>query len=273
MAENENDNDEYKFEESDLLERNPLDESDSDYYSETEKEEQTTPIRSTEGTDIRRKALLVIGVIIFIMVMYKFIGYLFFSENKEAQLTEPTPALVKQVAVVEPIQPDVSTQSIQKIQQVQSSLSETEKELENKVSSIEASQQSLRAELSTLNDQIGSINNNINSLSTQVANLNQIVSNLSNQLAAQADAMQKVVVRPQPKRVIRLPRHATEQIIYNVQAIIPGRAWLIGSNGSTITVREGTRIAGYGVVKLIDSMQGRVLTSSGRIIKFSQEDS
>ncbi|HAF87135.1 MAG TPA: type IV secretion protein IcmG, partial [Legionellales bacterium] len=60
---------------------------------------------------------------------------------------------------------------------------------------------------------------------------------------------------------------------YYIKAVIPGRAWLIAANGSTLTVSEGTNIKGYGMVKLIDSTQGRILTSSGRVIRFSQQDS
>ncbi|MBA3536672.1 MAG: type IV secretion protein IcmG, partial [Tatlockia sp.] len=78
--------------------------------------------------------------------------------------------------------------------------------------------------------------------------------------------------KPKPVRR-RLIVKSAPRLMYFIQAIIPGRAWLIATNGSTITVREGTRIAGWGVVKLIDPIQGRVLTSSGRIIRFSQRDS
>jgi intracellular multiplication protein IcmG len=60
---------------------------------------------------------------------------------------------------------------------------------------------------------------------------------------------------------------------YNIQAVIPGRAWLIATNGATLTVSQGTAIPGYGIVKLIDPVQGKVTTSSGQIIRFSQEDS
>jgi len=66
---------------------------------------------------------------------------------------------------------------------------------------------------------------------------------------------------------------ATPPAQYFLQAIIPGRAWLISTNGDTVTVREGTRISSYGVVRFIDAKRGRVLTSSGQVIRFSQEDS
>ena len=62
-------------------------------------------------------------------------------------------------------------------------------------------------------------------------------------------------------------------VYYYIQAVIPGRAWLVSSQGLTITVREGTSVPGYGIVKLIDPNQGRILTSSGRTITFSQQDS
>ena len=63
------------------------------------------------------------------------------------------------------------------------------------------------------------------------------------------------------------------QIQCALQAIIAGRAWLVCSNGETLTVRQGTQVYNYGEVRYIDAISGQVLTSSGQTITFSQEDS
>ena len=82
------------------------------------------------------------------------------------------------------------------------------------------------------------------------------------------------MTRTQPKRVVHhINKPSAPPIHYYIQAVIPGRAWIIATNGSTLTVREGTNIAGYGIVRLIDPLDGRIVTSSGQIIRFSQEDS
>ncbi|MBL7479613.1 type IVB secretion system protein IcmG/DotF [Legionella bononiensis] len=269
MAEHDQDNDEYRFAELDSLDDEPMGDSDV---------RKSNNLSSGQGQfsdkkNIKRNALIAVGLVILVMVLYKFIGYLFFSDASEPVANKAVVPPVTQVTATQPVPTTITPVPVQQIQQVQQIDSQAEKELANKVSAIEASQQSLRAEVSALSDQIGSINNNINNLNTQIANLNQVMGTLSNQLAKQSEVIGVLIARSQPKKVKPVARYVPQRIIYNIQAVIPGRAWLIGSNGSTITVREGTKIAGYGMVKLIDSIQGRVLTSSGQVIKFSQDDS
>jgi intracellular multiplication protein IcmG len=109
----------------------------------------------------------------------------------------------------------------------------------------------------------------------KMAELNQVITQLNAKLETQSQVIERLTVRtaPKPPKPRVLNGFLNQRLKYYVQAVIPGRAWLIATNGATLTVREGTLISGYGVVKLIDPTQGRVLTSSGRIIRFSQSDS
>ncbi|KTD05650.1 type IVB secretion system protein IcmG/DotF [Fluoribacter gormanii] len=272
MADNDQ-NDEYKFEELDSLENESLDTSEFDTKS-------SAPARSV-GMDpqknVKRNALIAVGVIVFAMLMYKFIGGMFSKSTppKEsitpapvAELTPTPPQPVTQIPP-EPVQPKPVVQQQPPVVQVNNAA------LEQKVASIEASQQSVQSEVSSMNQQVGNVNNNVNALNAQITKLNQMISDLNNQVVKQSEVINVLIERTKPKPVKKIirPRPLAPQIIYYINAVIPGRAWLIGTNGSTLTVREGTKIAGYGTVKLIDSMQGRVLTSSGRVIRFSQEDS
>lgn len=274
MADNDQDNDEYKFAELDSLDNEPMGDSDSNVKGTTSSEQKNYPGQK----DIKRNALIAVGLIILAMVMYKLIGYMYFSGTSEPVAPKTSVPPITQVTPTQPTpsQPATTTVTpvpVQQIQQVQPVSSQVEQELATKVSSIELSQQSLRSEISAVSQQIGVINNNINNLNAQIANLNQVIGTLSNQLAKQSEVISVLMVRtqrPKPKPVVRF---VPQRITYYIQAVIPGRAWLIGSNGSTITVRDGTKIAGYGVVRLIDSIQGRVLTSSGQVIRFSQDDS
>lgn len=59
---------------------------------------------------------------------------------------------------------------------------------------------------------------------------------------------------------------------YTVQAVIPGRAWLRSDKGDTITVIQGDKVTGYGVVKNIDPQQGSVKTSSGKVFEFGMNN-
>ncbi|HHF7373519.1 type IVB secretion system protein IcmG/DotF [Legionella bozemanae] len=280
MADNDQ-NDEYKFAELDSLENEPLESSEFDSTS--------SPSAGSGGREppknIKRNALIAVGIIIFAMLMYKFIGGMFSKSTPTPKETE-TPAPIAEItpqpkeAEIPPApiqqQPEVQ-QPVQQpvVQQTPPPMVQESAALQQKVASIESSQQTVQSEVSSMNQQVSNINNNVNALNAQITKLNQVISDLNNQVVKQSEVINVLIERTKPKpvkRVIHI-KPASSQIIYYINAVIPGRAWLIGTNGSTLTVREGSKIAGYGVVKLIDSMQGRVLTSSGRVIRFSQEDS
>lgn len=267
MAEHDQNNDEYKFAELDSYDMDQAGESDLDSQASYQSGKEGL----TRKKDIKRNALIAIGVVIFIMVMYKIIGWMFFSDKSKQVTSQPAIPPVTQVATPQPVQ-TIPTTPIQQVQPA--TVVEDDSDLKKKVSAIEMSQQSLRSEVNALSEQINAVNNNIKNLNAQIVNLNQIIGNMSNQIARQSEVINVLMVRTTPKKVVKISRPAVAaRVIYYIQAVIPGRAWLIGSNGSTLTVREGSKIPGYGIVKLIDSLQGRILTSSGQVIKFSQEDS
>ena len=280
MADNDQ-NDEYKFAELDSLENEPLETSEFDTKGSTP----ARPGGVEPGKNIKRNALITVGIIVFIMLMYKFIGGMFSKttpttpqENLNpapvAEITpspqpQPQPQVTQTEIPPEPVQPKPVVQPQPQVTQ------ENNSELQQKVASIEASQQTVQSEVSSMSQQVGNVNNNVNALNAQITKLNQMITDLNNQVVKQSEVINVLMERTKPKPVkpVARVRTLTPQIIYYINAVIPGRAWLIGTNGSTLTVREGTKIAGYGTVRLIDSMQGRVLTSSGRVIRFSQEDS
>lgn len=267
MADNDQNNDEYKFAELDSLDNDPMDDSDSGLNKSYTTRVEANP----EKKDIKRNALIAVAVVVALMLAYKFIGPMFFSDKSESVTKTAIPPLT-QVTPTQPVQ--TTTVTPVPVQQVQPVVTQSDPDLKQKVAAMEIAQQSIRSELSNVSDQVNTINNNINNLNNQIANLNQVIGTLSTQLAKQSEQVGVLMARTQPKQIRPVVRRATQpRLTYNIQAVIPGRAWLIASNGSTITVREGTKIAGYGVVKLIDSMQGRILTSSGQVIRFSQEDS
>ena len=70
---------------------------------------------------------------------------------------------------------------------------------------------------------------------------------------------------PLTKREVIVPR-----IIYSVQAIIPGRAWLKSEAGDTVTVAEGDMLKGLGRITKIDPYDGVVEIDTGnKIISLS----
>lgn len=100
----------------------------------------------------------------------------------------------------------------------------------------------------------------LQNLATRVANmeaqLNQLVQALvRQQQGAEAPTPTPTSISPQSQ--------ATPKISYNVQAIIPGRAWLRADNGETMTVAEGDTIKDVGRVTKIDPYDGVVEINTG----------
>lgn len=269
MAENDQ-NDEYKFVELDGLDNPMMDDPDA-------KPSASSSARpgGASKKDIKRNALIAFGLIILAMILYKILGYLFFHKTDEVAVQTPIepPAQIAPQPVQQPVvpQPVVNTMPIPTPQPV---IRVDNSELTQKVAAVESAQQNVRSEVGAVSQQVATVNNNVQNLNSQIANLNQVINNLSTQLARQTEEINVLMARTQPKRVVKhVSTPATAPLIYYIQAVIPGRAWIIASNGSTLTVREGTKIPGFGVVRLIDPLSGRVVTSSGRVIRFSQEDS
>ncbi len=228
-------------------------------------------LKERERSDkIRRNALIVIVIVIVIFLLYKFIGG-FFAKKSDIQtppavvtpvvVSKPVVAIPKQTVVVEPLVTTAPPAENPMVQQ--------------KLDTLESSQQSLRNDLGTMNNQLDGINTSITALNTKMVELNQVITNLA-AIVEQQSARITVLLAPKikPRKSHRIYKRDMEStLVYYIQAVIPGRAWLIATNGSTLTVREGTQVKGYGVVRLIDAIQGRVIMSSGRVFRFSQQDS
>ncbi|WP_419420337.1 type IVB secretion system protein IcmG/DotF [Legionella sp. D16C41] len=210
------------------------------------------------------------------------------TDNSSAVATVPTQAADTQTQVSQPETTSVQPTELTPTQTTTSSTTTTTptavtvnttpspdlSQLEQKISAIDINQQTIQSDINALTNQLNGINSNISNLNVKIENLAQIINTLSATIERQASQLTALTIvkkTPKVKKVVTkiiVPRN-----VYYIQAVIPGRAWLIASNGSTLTVREGTNIPGYGVVKLIDPNQGRVLTSSGQVIRFSQQDS
>lgn len=253
------DNDEYQFTELDPINPNAMD---------TEQEFADTSSIPTSpgpfgGNNVKRNAIIAVIAFIFLMITYKFIGA--YLANKKTEIS-PVPTLTSAPASVIESKPAASPPppSVPEI---------TNHDLQSKISKIEVRQENLSSEISTANGQISDVSSNVETLTGKITDLNSAIAVLSEKLDAQSREIERLTSRAVAKPVIHAARPAKHYLKYYVQAIIPGRAWLVATNGSTLTVREGSTLAGYGKVKLIDPNQGRVITSSGQVIRFSQDDS
>ena len=102
-----------------------------------------------------------------------------------------------------------------------------------------------------LTDQVQTLNSRVASMETQ---MNQLVQALTRQVQS-GSAANVTPAQPQPAIQPKIP--------YNVQAIIPGRAWLKSDSGETVTVAEGDSVKDLGRVTKIDPYNGVVEIDTG----------
>jgi len=264
MADNDQFNDEYQLADMDgvSLEPNPSETTSDESVGSSEKK------RVQRQVNVKRNAIIALAVFMFAIVAYKFVS----SRSTEKKQTD--------VAIVVPITP-VPAVIMQPHIEPQTTVVEQatltgDNKISQKLSSLELSQQSMRDDVVSVNSQLGGINNNVREIMTKMAEVSRVITNLSAVTEAQSHEIERLIVlkaKPPKKRPPPILSAGEASQKYYIQAVIPGRAWLMATNGTTLTVREGTSVAGYGIVKLIDPIQGRVMTSSGQMIRFSQEDS
>ncbi len=262
MANNDPNNDEYKLDDLDLLASEPEEELEPEELGGDSAEKNTSNTSDTfqlwENPAIR-KALVIFGGFILFLLVYKTLHFLFGGKSTENKIVPVAQQTQKPTPLQQPMSINMKADRV------------TEK-----LAVLEQNQQSAQSSLQNLNDQISSMNTAMSDMTSKMNALSASLASVSQQLETQTQEIERLVAmntkRIRPIHVSK-PRGFRESVMYSLQAIIPGRAWLIASDGTSITVREGSTVAGYGIVKGIDAERGRVLMSSGRVIKFSQVDS
>lgn len=120
---------------------------------------------------------------------------------------------------------------------------------------------------------LGSLNQNVSALSKSVQELSGNVQTLvqtQKEKANQAEKTAKARTKAVKKSLVH--RNIAPRILYHLKAIVPGLAWLEGSDGRTMAVRVGDKLEGYGIVSLIEVKQGMVITSGGSVIQYGMND-
>lgn len=231
---------------------------------------------SVLGNPVIRNALIAIMVVIVLMAGYKI--YTWFS-TKQTMSNSP----VVTIPPVKPVEKPLVT-SLPKIQVVQPQPVQSAPipqtlmpEVDRKLSGLESNQQSIQSNITVMEGQMSDVSSSVTQLNQKLETLTQTLNTLNEKIDNQSQALIVLNERTKPKLkpvVIHHPKPKPKAPlpVYYIQAIIPGRAWLFLPNGATITIRNGSRVPGYGFISQIDPRQGRILTSSGRVIRFSPAD-
>ncbi len=266
MADNDQNNDEYEFADLDTINSDP-DEVDGQIANDGEVKSDSSELMSFTKNSVVRNSIIVVGIIIVLLILYKIIAS-FYTEKDI--VTKPSVS-----ANIKEFHPPVVNKMPAPAAIAVAPTVALEESMNQKLLALEDTQQSNKASLANVNDKLGGVSTNIDSMVTKMNELTSVITNLNAKIDEQAHEIEQLSIKhEETRKIVQRKVIKTKNLAkYNIQAIIPGRAWLIAKNGATLTVREGTDIAGYGMVKLIDPNQGRVITSSGVVIKFSQDDS
>ncbi len=216
---------------------------------------------SARNLAMRRYALIGIGLLFVILVVYKFMGT-FFGGRKVQPMKHPA------VVVTQPVQPRTAPQATQALHSAQQ-LSQRLAQLESSNGLRQDSVNKVATSLDNLNTTLKQLESRINDLSYNLQSLEQKVDQQESQLAT----IEKRLTKPRKRKVVRRRRRVVKtRLGYKLQALVPGRAWLISEKGTTLTISEGSRVPGYGKITAIDAQQGEVKTSTGKTFAFSPNE-
>lgn len=229
----------------------------------------------SENIPVRNAIYAVVAVILLIVIYNITSNLLANKKSKTTKNTTNTQSIKKKQQKAQQL-PATYQQPTNFSDAEQNKLVSQSKSLQNKVSQVQRAQDTINSRVSNLSSdtfklttEYQEINEKLIKLAEQVEKLSSAVEDQSHTIMVMGERQRR---QPRPSHIDHPIKRKT-YMKYDVQAVIPGRAWLIGQNGSTLTVRKGSIIPGYGVVTLVDVAQGRVLTNSGRIIKFAHNDS
>ncbi len=268
MVDNDPNNDEYKLDDLDLLASEPEDQlqpEDNDVAVSSEGRDHTSDTMKPWENPMLRKSAIVLGGFFLVLLCYKMMSSFITGGSKKNEIMPVT----------------VQQKSFEQHPSQQSTMNfgvTSDSGMAKKLNSLEQEQSNMNSTLQTVNNQVSSMNSTVSDVSSKISALSAHLTALSDRLDTQTREIERLTALNTKRHTVKYSRiHQrglpSTVVMYSIQAIIPGRAWLIASNGSSMTVREGSPVAGYGVVRLIDAERGRILTSSGRIIRFSQVDS
>lgn len=161
------------------------------------------------------------------------------------------------------LKPQANSQAMTVQQDNYRNLDQTQSELQAQVNALSTQMSSLTSNVRNISENLKTLNNQLSQLAAAVINEAKLGSGLGEQ-------MKQLQMKMVAKRLEVQPRRLAQ---YFVQAMIPGRAWLVNAEGQTLTVTQGTAVADYGVVRYVDTSNSQVLTSSGRTITYSLADS
>jgi intracellular multiplication protein IcmG len=256
MAENKNFEEEYQY----VEEGEPsFDSASAEPIAEEQPTEYDNKAHSLlHQPNVKRNSTIVIAGLLILIVLIKC------SANKDdltSQKGKITPAPVQQTKQIEKAPESAVPAGVPSAD----------------INNIITAQKSMQNSIMGVSDQLAQLNIHLTSQDKSYDTLQKALEDLQAKQNANAALLQEILMQVKMKPVAPKPEAAKAiyeppKMEYFVQAIIPGRAWIINEKGQAITVRVGSEIPGYGIVKEIDPPEGRVVMSSSKVFRFKHDD-
>jgi intracellular multiplication protein IcmG len=192
-----------------------------------------------------KRVTAVVLIVVVALVVFKLLSL----RNHDKVIAMPKPVVAEQVAA-----PVVTSPSPQ---------------LLNQLSSLKQDAQNNQLTVNQLQNQIQDLHNSLNQSTSAQAQLNQSMVALTEQVK-QLEQVVAATAKPTgpAKKVAPLPA----PIVFHLRAIVPGRAWIVSSDGLSESIAQGDSVPQYGTVQIVDANRGMVLTSSGKVIGYGDND-
>jgi len=147
------------------------------------------------------------------------------------------------------------------------------------IHSLQENEERTTSKLNMMSSKIASLQSDVGSINHQLLMLSERNMRSENAVTSQEAPAQNVMIsskspKPQTESQSQASYHAPAavdpDVTYQVEAVIPGRAWLKASNHQTLSVTLHNRIPGYGYVVAINAYNGNVTTSTGVVLKYGE---
>lgn len=209
-------------------------------------------IASLKKLAMDRRVYLPVGMMVGIFLISHLVGMLAGSQDKAA--AAPKPAVAEQQAATQKVKADLVAQ--QQATQAQSA------QTNQQMTEIRETAKSNESSINQLTENIKTLASSIQAQSTDVI-----------ELRSQMNDISQMVKKLMPKMKAAKGAKAAPKLVYDLRAVIDGRAWIRDNNMKAYTVRVGDALPQLGKVVSIDPSGGDVRFSSGEVITYGSNDS
>ena len=241
MAETPDKDEEYQF--SDL--------ESSDIYSEAPETNRPTPKKPNP-------IVTAFVVIVVVIAVYKLLGFFFGPKFKTAKAPAKAPVQIEAPA---PVEQPLAVPKAAQPDQVTELLKRSDME--------RAAAQKISSEINMLRGELRRTNAKFNEINAVLQKLTTITREQQRRLNQQQSFIKRFIEEKKKKAEMKAK---AQRVMYYIQAMVPGRAWLRTQDGKTLTVSKGDKIPGYGMVSQIDPQTGQLTMSLGDVIRYHPKD-